>query len=265
MDYVLKFVSLINGQPLAGVGMAGNIMIIVNELLLLTDDDNVWVEMGTDSVCGDGSWYSYFTRLDDNLPTSDKVLIELKPPRPPIVKYNGNYKHSDGLMVKSREVFFKRFKLIDELNDEIDAFYESKIKGVETLGCQIRLGDMKNTGLESPIEDYINKIKEIIEINPTIKQIFIATDDNSTIEHINNTNPFNIPVIYQNDIYRTSSMDPYERIKNDRNNHNINLCNEVVKDVFLLTKCDYFLRAKTSAVSIVTTMFSERIKETYTI
>ena len=59
MDYVLKFVPLINGQPLAGVGMAGNIMIIVNELLLLTDDDNVWVEMGTDSVCGDGSWYSY--------------------------------------------------------------------------------------------------------------------------------------------------------------------------------------------------------------
>ena len=72
-----------------------------------------------------------------------------------------------------------------------------------------------------------------------------------------------IPILYQKNIYRTSSESPYERLNSERENHGYNLCREVLIDMLLLSKCDYFLRSKISAVSLITTILSENIKKIY--
>ena len=262
MNYTLRFVPLSPSHRIAGVGMAGNIMIVTNELLTINDDDNVWVNMcDYETICGinkeESLWGKFFSQVDKpNLSTNIDLIS-----RPSYIDYKAKYNLNTILMAKCKEKFFKHFQLNDEIKDSVDTFYEDNIKGIETLGCQIRLGDMVNNHNTSTVDDYLIRIKTILNDNPNIKQIFVATDDNKAIKTLEEN--LNIPVIYQKNIYRTSSNDPYTRLYDARSEHNYRLCKEVIMDIFTLTKCNYFLRAHTSSVSIITTMFSEHLKKIY--
>ncbi len=262
MNYQLRFVHLSPSHRIAGVGMAGNLMIVVNELLMLKDDDTVWVNMcDYETIAGvnknESLWSEFFNQFDMS---DDSTTIDLIN-RPPNIDYKGRYQIDTPIMVKGKERFFKHFSLTDGMTTDINNFYDNNIKGKETLGCQIRLGDMVNNHRTSDIEEYLAKIKLILEENPNIEQIFLATDDDKAINILENN--LDVKIIYQKEIYRTSSNDPYTRLYDDRTNHNIKLCKEVIMDIFILTKCDYFLRADTSSVSLMTTMFSEHIKKLY--
>jgi hypothetical protein len=262
MNYTLRFVPLSPSHRIAGVGMAGNIMIITNELLTINDDDNVWVNMcDYETICGinkdESLWGKFFSQVDKPNTSTNIDLIS----RPAHIDYKAKYGLNTELMIKCKERFFKHFQLNEEIKDSVNTFYENNIKGIETLGCQIRLGDMVNNHNTSTVTDYLARIKTILNDKPNIKQLFIATDDDKAIRTLEAN--LNIPIKYQKNIYRTSSNDPYTRLYNNRPDHNFNLCKEVIMDIFLLTKCDYFLRAHTSSVSIITTMFSENLKEIY--
>ena len=265
MNYNLKFVPLFDGYPISGAGMAGNIMIIINELLIMNENDRAWVDMGSyKSICydnldyTDNAWEYYFTQ---NEKFNDGYEILLKPPRPAMLDYKHHYSQFDPIMIKSKELFYNNFKIKDDILEEVNGFYELNLKGKITLGCQIRLGDMAKTHDVTNIDGYWNKILEILEEEPQIEQIFLATDDDEAIDYL--AKKTTLPIIYQKNIYRTSSELPYERLNSQRENHGYNLCKEVLVDILLLTKCDYFLRAKLSAVSSVTTVLSENIKKIY--
>jgi hypothetical protein len=263
MSYILKFVPFNDSTKFAGVGMAGNIMIILNELLSISNDSSVYVEINDyENICGSekdiNHWSLYFEQIDR---PSESTIIEIKPPRPNNIDYKTNYNNNDDIMIKSNESFFKHFKLNSKIEDKINKFYDSFIKGVETLSCQIRLGDMVTNHGTSTIDIYLNRIKNILIENPTIKQIFLATDDENAITYLQEN--LEIPILYQTDVYRTSSNNPFERVYNERENHNYNLCEEVIIDIFLLGKCDYFLRADVSSVSIVATAFADKITRMY--
>jgi len=265
MNYNLKFVPLFDGYPISGVGMAGNIIIIINELLLMNEDDRAWVDMGSyKSICydnldyTDNAWEYYFIQNEKFI---DGHEILLKPPRPARIEYQHVYSQTDLIMLKSKDLFYKHFKIKEDILNEINSYYELNLKNKITLGCQIRLGDMVKTHDVTNIDGYWNKILEILKEEPQIEQIFLATDDDEAIEYLNERS--HIPIIYQKNIYRTSSPLPYDRLNSERENHGYNLCREVLVDILLLTKCDYFLRAKLSAVSSVTTILSENIKKIY--
>jgi hypothetical protein len=261
MNYILKFVPFDNTTKFAGVGMAGNIMIIINELLGI--EGNVYVDMsGYENICGPKSdsnnWNLYFDQIEKPI---ENTLIELRPPRPNRLNYYHNYLNTDDVIIASKEAFFKHFKLNDEIETKINNFYETHIKDIETLSCQIRLGDMVNNHNTASLDVYLIRIKNILNENPSIKQIFLATDDQNAIDYLEKY--LEIPILYQKNIYRTSSNNPFERVVNERENHNHFLCKEVIIDIFLLGKCDYFLRADVSSVSIVATILSDKIKKMY--
>jgi hypothetical protein len=265
MNYNLKFVPLFHGSPISGVGMAGNILIVINELLIMNEGDVAWVDMGSyKSICYDNldytnnAWEYYFTQ---NKNFEDGKEILLKPPRPAMINYNHPYTQIDSLIVRSKKLFYDNFKIKDDILDEVNQFFEINLKNKITLGCQIRLGDMVKTHDVPNIDGYWDKILNILEENPQIDQIFLATDDDEAIEFISKKTP--IPILYQKNIYRTSSESPYERLNSERENHGYNLCREVLIDMLLLSKCDYFLRSKISAVSLITTILSENIKKIY--
>jgi len=261
MNYTIKFVKLFPELPIAGVGMAGNIMMVINELLGFTDGDNVWVDMGSiPTICGEtnSNWGDYFNQIDY---PETSTIIELKPPRPYRIIYNTKYGLDDAVMVKSKELFYKHFNIKKDILDEINDFYESKIKSVETLACQIRLGDMQKTNNTSTVDVYLDRIKEILKEKPSIQQLFVATDDDVAINYLKEH--LEMPMVYMENAHRTSSGEVYERLNSEREDHGLNLCKEVIKDIILLGKCDYFLRAEISSVSVVATMLSERVKELY--
>ena len=262
MNYILRFVPLSPNHKIAGVGMAGNIMIIANELLLLNNDDNVWVDMcDYETICGvdteNSLWELFFNQIDK--PTI-ATKIDLKN-RPSNINYYGKYTPESPIMIKSKERFFKHFSINEVIKTDIDNFYNNNIKGKVTLGCQIRLGDMINNHMTASLDKYLNRIITILNNNKEIEQVFISTDDEKSIKYLDGK--LGVPIVYQKNIYRTSSNDPYERLYDKRDDHNYKLCKEVIIDTFILTKCDYFLRADISSVSIITTMFSENIKEIF--
>lgn len=265
MNYNLKFVPLFAESPISGVGMAGNMLIVINELLLINENDNVWVDMGTyKSICYDNldytnnAWEYYFKQKQKFI---DYQEILLQPPRPAMIDYNHPYSVTDNLMIKSKELFYNHFQIKEDILTEVNDFYELNFKNKITLGCQIRLGDMVKTHSVPNVDGYWNRILEIIKEHPEIEQIFLATDDDEAIVYLNERTP--LPIIYQKNIYRTSSELPYERLNSERENHRHNLCREVLIDMLLLSKCDYFLRSKISAVSLITTILSEKIKKIF--
>jgi hypothetical protein len=262
MNYILRFVPLSPNHKIAGVGMAGNIMIVANELLSLKDGDSVWVDMRDyETICGVNKekslWGNFFNQIE--MPET-ATKIDLKS-RPAHINYYGRYTPNSPIMVKSKEKFFKHFSINDEVKTDISDFYKNNIEGKVTLGCQIRLGDMVNNHMTASLDKYLNRIITILNNNTEIKQVFISTDDEKSIKYLDGK--LDVPIVYQKNIYRSSSNDPYERLYDKRDDHNYKLCKEVIIDTFILTKCDYFLRADISSVSIITTMFSENIKEIF--
>ena len=177
MSYILKFVPLNNSVQFAGVGMAGNIMIILNELLSISDGSRVYVEMNDyENISGSekniNHWSLYFDQIDK---PSESTIIELKPPRPTNIIYKHNYSNSDKIMVRANKSFFNNFKVNSKIEDKINEFYNTNIKGIETLSCQIRLGDMvKNHNTAS--------------IDMNAGNFFTVTLANSATTHFNVTN-----------------------------------------------------------------------------
>lgn len=264
MNYNLKFVPLHNYTDFAGVGMAGNLLMVTNELLLLNENDSVRVDMSNiKTICSDDTknenyWENYILQKQE---FQEYINIELKPPRPVRLIYDKYYALDDTIMTESKIAFYKHFSFKEDLLKEVNMFYDENIFNKITLGCQIRLGDMLTHNNIANIKPYWDKLLQILKEKPEIEQIFIATDDEIAINYLKSNSK--IPIIYLNNVYRTSSLDPWARLKNDRKKHNYNLCKEVLIDILLLTKCDYFLRAQVSSVSLMSTILAEKIKKIY--
>jgi hypothetical protein len=124
---------------------------------------------------------------------------------------------------------------------------------------------MKHYHGVSGLDSYLVKIKEILQINPNIEQIFLATDDGSIIENFKNN--VSVPVIYHKDMFRADERNlhihPYDRFKNERKYHRYILGVECIQEIFALTKCDYMLKADISSISIVACILSNNIKQIY--
>ena len=115
MNYNLKFVPLFPESSISGVGMAGNMLIVINELLVMDVSDRAWVDMGSyKSVCHDNlghtnnAWEYYFIQNEKFI---DGNEILLKAPRPAMIDYEHPYLQTDEIMVKSKELFYKNFKI----------------------------------------------------------------------------------------------------------------------------------------------------------
>jgi len=259
-DNILKFERIFDYSPIAGVGFAGNIMISINTLL--SGNNKLWVDARDTISCDDksvNSWDVYFNQKYNYKETSN--IINSINGYQDVIKYKAKYTHTDDLIIKARSLFYDNFEIKKWILDDVNSYYELNINNKITLACQIRLGDMFKNHNTANINTYENRIKEILIENPEIEQIFLATDDDLAIDYLKDK--FTIPIIYQNNIYRESSDDPYKRVFNDRDNHNTNMCKEVLIDIILLGMCKYFLSADVSSVSTVAMVFSKNIEKTY--
>ena len=267
MNKILQFQKVSSAHEFAGVGMGGNIFITLNSLLASKKDDNLYVDMETNScVCTEDDfnkfntnncWEYYYDQMPkpdtDNIVTNKSENAFLNYNKVPLVDYSDlQYR------------FNNNFKLKDYLQNELDSYYNNNLKDKITLGVQIRLTDMLHHHKVSPLSKYLIRIQEILNKNPNIEQLFIATDDHRAIEEV--SKHISIPIIYH-EAFRASDDDPqtdeYDRMRNNREFHKYNLSKECIKEIYTLSMCNFLLRADVSAISNVATLLSTKINTLY--
>lgn len=274
MSYLLKYVKINNKtSPFAGVGFAGNIMNVMNALLQIPKSAKLWIDMETnDTINTDktieftkNSWEYYFNqsvkpenplKCLTNMQIQRKILYDTK-----------KYTHITPIIKQARILFDKNFTIKPDITNEVQRFYDQHFDKQKILGVQIRLTDMAHYHKVAGIQKYINKMKNIFQ-QQKIDKIFVATDDEKVLKQIENE--FNVPVLYQKHICRATNKAPllksYERYyKTDREGHRYLLGKEVLIDILLLSKCNYFIKADISSVSLLALIFSTNIERTFNV
>ena len=272
MLYNLEFIKIGPEFELAGVGFAGNIFITLNAILHLGNDDTLRVDM-TKEECActektklfntDNCWEYYFNQA--NLPINQPYntlnsLLSAK------IQYGDSFTNPK-IYSDLKHRFFSNFSLKDNVKQSVDSFYNQNIKGKHTLGVQVRLTDMKYYHKVSDVDVYLRRVDSLLEEDSSIEQIFLATDDSRVIaifqEH------FSVPIVYYTDMFRADDInphnEPYDRFKSYPNNHRYNMGLECLQEILTLAKCDCMLRAHISSISILACIFSDNLKNIYTL
>ena len=271
MAKILQFQKIASSFEFAGVGMGGNLFIILNSLLNSDREDRLYVDMETHAcVCTEDNfnkfntnncWEYYYDQMKKpnttNIVTNKSEHAILNYKKVPLVDYSDlQYK------------FNNNFKLKDYLKNELDSYYNNNLKDKITLGVQIRLTDMVESQNVAGLSSYLNKIDEILKIEPKIDQIFLATDDSTVISKVRSH--VSIDVLCHEDFYRATPNDPhltpYDRhIENIRENANYHLSTECIKEIYTLSMCNLLLRAHVSSVSNVAILLSTHINKVYSL
>lgn len=257
-----------------GVGFAGNILIILN-MLYFYQNNNIYIDMFTKgkSIVHDISY-----SLDFNLNNSFDYYFDQK------CNINSNlipFKHNNVILQYNcielsdinkiiKDLFYANYSLKENLLNEINLFYENNFKNFIILGINIRLTDMVYHHNTNNIDYFLEKTNQILN-NIKIDKIFIATDNMEAINIFINTFK-NVEILYQKNICRENIINsirgPHERINtdnitiNNRKYHNYLTGKEVLIDIFLLTKCNYLIKSK-SSVSYVAIVLNENIKQVF--
>lgn len=169
-----------------------------------------------------------------------------------------------------KKKFYENFTLKQELQDEIDKYHDTYFKNKSVLGVQVRLTDMTHYHNVPTLEYYINKTRNILSSEKP-DCIFIASDTEVTVNKFKQAFP-TMDIYYQKNIMRSElekdAIQPQDRINtqnnivNTRKYHNYLNGKEVLMDILLLSKCDYFLRSH-SAVSDIAIIFNKNIKKLF--
>ena len=267
MNKILKFVKLHEGQEFAGVGMGGNIFIVLNSLSNMKKGDRLYVDMETEEcACTEHNFSKFNTKncweyYYDQMKKVDGKVYSLHDDKP-ILDYHKVHLGNSELQNR----FNNNFKLKDYLQNELDSYYDNNIKGKVTLGVQIRLTDMAHHHNVSSLSTYLIKIQEILNENPNIEQLFLATDDSTVIREVEEN--VSVKVLYHKGFHRATLNDPHlspfdRHNKNVRENANYHLSAECIKEIYTLSMCNYLLRADVSSISNVAILLYTKIKKLY--
>jgi hypothetical protein len=149
---------------------------------------------------------------------------------------------------KHRYIFHKYFKLQPYLSNEIEKFYNENLKDKHPiLGVHVRGNDkiVERPHLNQLNASYFPEIDKYLNNNPTAS-IFLLTDSVRVLEKYQE--------IYGDKVIHTDSIRTSD--ENESVHHGLPYYNkrqkgiEIVKDTYLATKCDHFIGASYSNVSL---------------
>ena len=277
ITYVLE---IYGTDKIIGLGLAGNLLLICQAIVNnLEKSENInidWYSLGNCIVYD--KLYSIDTQVINPFEYYfiQKYKNSNNNKRRPFYKVCKNLLYAKSNSLNSdlyklcKKKFYENFKLKKEIQDEVDDFYNKNLKNKNVLGIQVRLTDMVYYHNVPGIKYFINKTFDILK-SKKIDTIFIASDSEFTINKFKQVFP-NINIYYQKNIMRSvkekDCVQPQDRINyennifNNRKYHNYLNGKEVLMDILLLSKCDYFLRSH-SSVSDTAIILNENIKEIF--
>lgn len=157
------------------------------------------------------------------------------------------------------KIIKKYIKIKPSIQNKIDLFFEQNMQNKLNIGIHLR-GTDKET--EYPKNDFEEIFKEANELSEKIKanykqecQFFIATDEERLIEIARKS--LNRNIIFYNSIRSKNGQAIH---MNDENENKAILGEQVLIDVLLLSKCNYFLHNASSNVGMAVLCFNPNIK-----
>jgi len=196
---------------------------------------------GSDWFYNDGRenlWGAFFEPINDSNITQDyrfssffKLWDESFLCRQGKIMVWENIDNSTELQINRFEVnnIIQKIKPIKEIQDTIDNFVETNFKG-KILGVHIRGTDYNFNYIDKYIE-YINKYNDF-------DMIYVASDNQESIDNIKNT--FNNVIFYDTNIRRNNINDSvlcYDLKNEDKVKHG----QDVLVECSILSKCDHLI------------------------
>lgn len=265
MDRSLKFEKIHQDHTYAGTGMGGNIFIVCDKILNLAPGAKLHVDMETEHcICKQDNFNRFNTKN-----CWEYYYDQIKKPSSIMRFFEGqnnlNYSNTELGNSELHKRFDESFQLKGYIKEFLSDYYDSNIKGVRTLGAQIRLTDMVRYHNTKPFSAYLSKLKDILDNDSTIEQVFVSTDDSTIIPKLQNS--INVPLIYHKDFIRATNerplLDVYDRNIPIKENHQFQLSLECILEIYTLMMCDDLLRAHISAISNVAILLSKSINKVY--
>lgn len=129
---------------------------------------------------------------------------------------------------------------------------QGTVIGVHVRGSDFAL-ETKGHPKRSNVGEYIHAVIQYIK-EYGAKYVFLATDDIHILEAFREK--FRHRLVYFNDVERSSDYVGVHFMKDNRENHHYLLGYEVLRDVYVLSRCDYLI-AGSSNVSLAARVFAE--------
>lgn len=156
----------------------------------------------------------------------------------------------------------KHMRMREEITDEFEKEWNKKVsQNDHVVGIHIRGTDMKNDlghPVPAAVEVYLDKLKSLLEENPQINKIFLATDENNIKERFEDEFHDSTYSLFVNEVFRV--CDNGERIKtgihelkidNPRPQHKYLIGKEVLQDAWFLNQCEYLICGYSNVTNVV--------------
>ena len=205
----------------------------------------------------DNTWEYYFEQPDgytlDDLKDFDEIIlsqnIEWADSKYEIVPsiMSCEIKRNSKLHKYEKE-YAGYLKLNKELLASFEKSYIEKVKDDVVLGVLCRGTDYTNIkpaghSIQPAPEEVIEKVRQIIRVNPDINKIYLATEDASIYKKFKEN--FGILLI-ENEQYTFDNtiQKSISDIKINRNNHFYKMGKDYLFSLYFLSKCPYFLAGR---------------------
>jgi hypothetical protein len=166
----------------------------------------------------------------------------------------------------------KKLKLNQDLLKQLQNYVNNFEIDNQTLGIHIRLTDMNFHHNYSRLttDDYIKKTEFVLNENPSIKNIFIASDNHESIDelkkHFSNEKINFVENIFRSDVSILDNKKFMNKILFYLNHTNIEIKKKFIYDTFLdmlcLSKCGYLIY-RISNVANFALLYSDSIEKIY--
>jgi len=267
-----------------GNGFFSNYRIILSKLIFFHENnisglpyidwgDTAWVE-GYNPFNGDilvkkeNPFNFWFEQSNPNNDDIVKTIPDFNPHD--IINHSIDYFNNSTELLRQRKIDLTYLKLKQHILDKIESIYEKNLKNHITLGVIARGCEFShyhpNYGVFG-IQDFIDKIRKVLDENKQITKIFLVSEDLNYIEILKNEFPdtYHVPDVfrrtdetieYMNRVYLWPNVDT------KRPNQNELLGEETIIQTKLLGKCDYLLGMH-SGVFCGALLWGENIKQIF--
>lgn len=155
----------------------------------------------------------------------------------------------------------KYLKIKPDIQKNFEEEWKDKVRSDEkVLGVHIRGTDMKNNlghPVPADLESYVRVISQILEMDKEVAYIFLATDEEETVQSVVERFSNRCGVIV-NEAFRSKAQVQAHKtgiheqsIEKPRKWHKYNLGLEVLKDAFFLHKCNYLVCGHSNITNVV--------------
>lgn len=169
-------------------------------------------------------------------------------------------------------VIEQNMRLREDLKAAYNAEWQKKVGEAEhVLGIHIRGTDMKNNlghPMPAAVKDYLAQTYRILEQNPEITKVFLATDENNVKELYEKEFRDSRWTLFMNEAFRVWDHGEKRKtgvhetkVENPRQHHKYLMGREVLQDAWFLYKCEYLICGYSNITNVAILWNQNRYKQ----